>query len=164
MVRSAKQELSRLMLAWFATALPSANPEYSDAGVAESPDGRARVVDVRDANGLAARLFLDEQTHLPLMLTYQAPLPRMVTMAMRGDKPAPGGPPRRAIEQRAGSTSEPPSMGEYALYFDDWREVDGIRFPHRMRRAVGGVTSEEWTIGKVRVNPKIDPKRFEVAP
>jgi hypothetical protein len=54
-------------------------------------------------------------------------------------------------------------MVDYTLYFDEWREVDGIRFPHRMRRAAAGVTTEEWSVNKVRVNPKIDPKKFESA-
>jgi hypothetical protein len=52
---------------------------------------------------------------------------------------------------------------EYALYFDDWRDVEGIKFPHSFRRAIAGVTTEEWTISKVKVNPKIDPKKFESA-
>jgi len=52
---------------------------------------------------------------------------------------------------------------EFSLFFDDWREVDGVTFPHVMRRAAGGETSEEWTINKVKVNPKIDAKTFAVA-
>ena len=35
------------------------------------------------------------------------------------------------------------------------------KFPHKMRRAMGGATTEEWTVNKVKVNPKIDPKKFE---
>ena len=54
-------------------------------------------------------------------------------------------------------------MVDYTLYFDDWREVDGIKFPHRLRRAAAGATTEEWSVNKVRVNPKIDPKKFEAA-
>ena len=45
---------------------------------------------------------------------------------------------------------QPPKMVEYTLYFDDWREVDGVKFPHSMRRASGGTTSEEWTITRSR--------------
>ena len=52
-------------------------------------------------------------------------------------------------------------MVEFTLFFDDWRDVGGIRFPHKLRRAMGGATNEEWTVGKVKVNPKIDPKKFE---
>ena len=28
-------------------------------------------------------------------------------------------------------------------------------------RASAGTTNEEWTVGKVKVNPKVDPKKFE---
>jgi len=58
---------------------------------------------------------------------------------------------------------QPPAMVDYTLYFDDWREVDGIKFPHRLRRAAAGATTEEWSVNKVRVNPKIDPKKFEAS-
>ena len=50
---------------------------------------------------------------------------------------------------------------EYSLFFDDWREIDGINFPHVIRRATKGTTEEEWTITKVKVNPKLDAKKFE---
>jgi hypothetical protein len=51
---------------------------------------------------------------------------------------------------------------EFSVFFDDWRQVDGINFPHVMRRGSGGETTEEWTIDKVKVNPKIDAKKFAV--
>ena len=31
--------------------------------------------------------------------------------------------------------SQPPAMVEFTLYFEDWREVDGVKFPHKIRRA-----------------------------
>ncbi len=174
LVRSARQEISRLMLGWFATTHPSIAAGYSYAGEAQSPDGKAFIVDAKSADGFAARLFIDEATHLPLMLTYQAPQSRTVTVG----GPAPGGAgraegarpanaeerqrieadARRQIEQ---VQAQPPAMVEYTLYFDDWREEDGIKFPHALRRAFAGTTMEEWTVTKVKVNPKIDPKRFD---
>ena len=72
MVRSSQTEASRLMLGWFAMAHPSINAQYTYAGEAESPDGKAYVIDVKNADSFAARLFIDEQTHLPLMVTYKA--------------------------------------------------------------------------------------------
>ena len=66
-----------------------------------------------------------------------------------------------AEKQVEARRNQPPAMVEYSLFFDDWREVGGIKFPHRLRRAMSGATNEEWTINKVRVNPKIDPKKFE---
>jgi hypothetical protein len=178
-VRSSRQELSRLMLGWFGAAHPSLNARVTYAGEAESPDGKADVIEVKNADGFAARLFIDKETHLPLMVTYQGPQGRVVTMGgPRGGGPgAPG-----AAQQTRQTTDEertklaedaqrqaeelrkqPPAIVDYTLYFDDWRDVDGIKFPHRLRRAAAGATTEEWSINKVQVNPKIDPRKFETA-
>ncbi len=173
LVRSARQEISRLMLGWFAATHPSIAAQYTYAGEAVSPDGKAFMIDAK-GDGFAARLFIDESTHLPVMLTYQAPQARTLTV---GGPPQNGGrgqnearPPsaeeRQRIEadaqrQLAQTQAQPPAMTEYTLFFDDWREEDGIKFPHALRRASAGTTVEEWTINKVRVNPKIDPKKFD---
>jgi hypothetical protein len=174
LVRSARQEVSRLMLGWLATTHPTLAAQYSYAGEAESPDGKAFVIDVKNADGFTARLFVDEKTDLPLMVTFQGPQPRMITSGGPRVAGGAGGQPPRPLtdEERkqiqadaqkriAEAERQPPEMVEHAFYFDDWREVDGIRFPHAFRRAIAGATSEEWTINKVKVNPKIDPKKFE---
>jgi len=57
---------------------------------------------------------------------------------------------------------QPPVMVDYTLFFEDWQPVDGVRFPHKIRRAAAGATTEEWTVTKVQINPKIDQKRFAV--
>jgi hypothetical protein len=178
LLRSSRADISRLMLGWFATAHPSLDVQYSYAGEAESPDGKAYVIDAKNADGFTARLFIDQATKLPLMVTYQAPAPRVVTAG--GPRPAGAAPQGAQREVRREMTEEerkkareeaekhlqetlrqPPPMENFSLYFDDWREVDGVRFPHKVRRAMSGTTNEEWTINKVRVNPKIDPKKFE---
>jgi hypothetical protein len=55
---------------------------------------------------------------------------------------------------------QPPVMVDYTVFFDEWRDADGVKFPFKMRRAMGSETTEEWTVSKIKVNPKIDPKRF----
>ena len=180
MVRSSQGEASRLMLGWFAMAHPSVNANYTYAGEAESPDGKAYVIDVKSADNFAARLFIDEQTHLPLMVTYKAAQPRMRTQGGPGRQVAPlGGGNSHTVTMSGSMTDEerkkaqadvekqiqemerqPPAMADYTLFFEDWRDADGVKFPHKMRRAMGPETTEEWTISKVKVNPKIDPKRF----
>lgn len=165
-LRSAKTDASRLMLGWFAMAHPAAQATYTYAGEAESVEGKAYVVDVKNADGFAARLFIDEQTNLPLMVTYQAAQPRVLTQSMT----APGGhgtapTPASAADvqkQIQDLQNQPPQMADYTLYFEDWRSVDGVKFPFKMRRASGGTTSEEWSVSKVRLNPKIDAKKFAV--
>jgi hypothetical protein len=53
-------------------------------------------------------------------------------------------------------------MIESRLYFADYRDADGVKWPFRLRRAVGADTTEETTFDRFRVNTKIDPKKFEV--
>ena len=183
MLRSSRTELSRLMLGWFAAAHPSLSVEFTYAGEAESPDGKADVVDAKNADGFNARLFIDRETRLPLMVTYRGPQPRVVTAGgpIRQAPPAAAGhgtaqqaPERRemteeerkkareaAEKQLEALGTQPQATVEFTLFFDDWRDVGGIRFPHKLRRAMSGATNEEWTVGRVKVNPKIDPKKFE---
>ncbi len=167
-VRGQTHELSRLMLGWFAAAHPSLGVQYTFAGEAESPDGRAFVIDAKGADGFAARLFIDRQTSMPLMLTYQGPQRQVMTVGGPGRGAAGGGPAhgggthQDAQRQVADLAKQPPVMVDYTLYFEDWQPVDGVRFPRRIRRASGGETTEEWTIDKVKINPKIDAKKFAV--
>jgi hypothetical protein len=180
MVRSSQTEASRLMLGWFAMAHPSINAQYTFAGEAESPDGKAYVIDVKSADNFAARLFIDEQTHLPLMVTYKGPQPRMMSAGGGARQVTPmGGGGGHTVTMTAGMSDEdkkkaqadmekqiqelqrqPPVLVDYTVFFDDWRDADGVKFPFKMRRAMGSETTEEWTVSKVKVNPKIDPKRF----
>ena len=90
-LRRSREDLARLLLGIVAGTQPSFAVTYTYAGQAESPDGKADVIDVKGADNFAARLFLDAQSHLPLMLTYMAPEPRMVMRTSRD-----GGPPAAA--------------------------------------------------------------------
>lgn len=161
-LRNARVEVSRLMLGWFGMAHPSLKAQATYAGEAESPDGKAHVIDVNDADGFEARLFIDQNNYLPLMLTYKGRQPRMATQT----RTAPASQEERKklqedTEQRIKREMAEQPLVEFSMFFEDWREVDGITFPHVMRRAVGGETTEEWRINKVKVNPKLDPKKFE---
>lgn len=167
-VRNATVDVSRLMLGWFAMAFPSIDATYTYAGEAVSPDGKADAIDVKGDDGFAARIFIDEQTHLPLMLTYTAPKPRTISIS-RG-----GGPGRGRGEEGRGKSPEelqkqildaqnqPQEMADFTLYFDDWRSVGGVKFPYAIKRAMSGTTVEAWTVTKVQINPAIDPKKFDV--
>ena len=79
--------------------------------------------------------------------------------------PAPGaataGKPA-APSAAASATGDKPSAPEQRLYFSDYRDVDGIKLPFRLRRGVGTSTTEETTFDRFRINQKIDPRRFEV--
>ena len=180
MVRNSRQDLSRLMLGWIASTHPTIKAQYSYAGEAESPDGKAYVIDVKDDDGFAARLFIDQNSKLPLMLTYKGRQGRIVT----NTSGTPGarvtttdGRTQHLTEEEARkrkadqekqiadiktAAAQPTPMVDFSLFFEDWREVDGINFPHVIRRASEGATNEEWKVSKVKLNPKIDARKFAV--
>ena len=77
-----KIQMQRLM-----AALLTEGPQpWVDAGVAESPDGKADILEAKEDNGRMIRLFIDQATHLPLMVQYQDPKP----MIMMAGGPGPG--------------------------------------------------------------------------
>lgn len=134
--RAREADLARLKLAWLLIADGSA----AWIGTAESPDGRADVLEVAPPNGPRMRLFLDESSHEPLMITWQGPAR---TLALRR-----GGGPEPRTQQETGVPAE--AMLQITL--GEYKAVDGLRLPHFITQAVNGRTIEEWTVDSYRVN------------
>lgn len=177
-VRRMKIQLQRMM-----AALLTEGPQpWVDAGVAESPDGKADILEAEEDNGRTIRLFIDQATHLPLMVQYQDPKP-MVMMAggpggpggrggaVRGPggpgaaNRSPGGPPPMTEEEREKRLEEmrrtPPQMGTYAMHLGDYKKVDGVMLPHKIDISLDGEPNEEWTVEKYKVNPTIKADTWE---
>jgi hypothetical protein len=52
---------------------------------------------------------------------------------------------------------------EFRIYYGDYQTVDGVMLPHRIQSSVDGKPTEEITFEKVKLNQKIDAKRFTVS-
>jgi hypothetical protein len=179
-LNTVKQDYARLALGLFASS-PAYPVTFSYAAVAEAPQGTADVLDVKGDGNFTARLFINSQTRLPIMVTWTTP-PTNVIVTVPGQPPpstvAPGavvvpGPPapakdapkeemdkysKEVLAIRAKAQATPV---ENRLYFADYRDVDGLKFPFRVRRAIGTETTEETTFDRYRVNARIDPRKFE---
>jgi hypothetical protein len=175
-----KQDYARLALGLFA-ASPAYPLTFSYAAIAEAPQGRADVLDIKGEGNFALRYFINRETHLPIMVTWTTP-PTNVIVTVPGQPPpktvAPGavvvaGPPapaataskdemdkytKEVLSIRAKAQATPV---EHRLYFADYREVDGLRLPFRLRRAIGTETTEETTFDRFRMNTRIDPRKFQ---
>lgn len=159
---TAKQDFARLMLGMFATSYPTFPLTFSYVGQAEAPQGKADVIDVKGPANFAARLFINAETHLPIMLTWTGGPPP----GRGGPGPGRGGPPPAgAPAPPPGGAPVPPGPGaapvEQRMFFADYRDVDGLKLPFRIRRAVGADTTEETTFDRFRINAKLDPRRFD---
>ena len=193
-VATVKQDFVRVTLGMFATSFSSYPLTFTWVGQAEAPQGTADVLDVKGPANFSAKLFVNSQTHLPIMVSWQAPAgrgrgpgpggspgpaggppPGQTPGAARGSAaaaaPAPAtGAPAAAQPPVPGGQGTPPARGpapapasvEYRLYYGDYRDVDGMQWPFRLRRATGSDTTEETTFDRFKINAKIDPKKFEV--
>jgi len=178
-VRRMRVEMQRLT----AALLADAGAPWVDAGIAESPDGKADILETKEETGRTLRLFIDQETHLPLMVQYQDPKPRIMmnggpggpgrgpggpgAPGVRGPGPggAPGGPPPMTPDEVQKRVAEmqrtPPEMGTFAMHLSDYKKVDGVMLPHRIETSLDGEPNQEWTIEKYKVNPQIKADTWE---
>jgi len=184
-VTTIKQDFARLTLGMFATSFDSYPLTFGYAGQAEAPQGKADVVDVRGAGNFSARLFIAGDTHLPIMVSWTAPVtPANLVVVPQGQaRPATLPPGAIVVETPAPlpSSASKEDQDQYAkdvaalrqkaiqgakpienrLYYADYRDTDGLKFPFKLRRAIGPDTIEETTFDRFRLNAKIDPRKFE---
>ena len=140
------------------------------------------MLDVRGAGNFSLRFFINSETRLPVMVSWTSP-PSNVIVTVPGQPPpqtvAPGavvveGPAApapsapqadkeayakavAALRQKAQATPV-----EHRVYYADYRDVGGVQFPFRLRRAIGTDTTEETVFDRYRINPKIAPQKFAV--
>lgn len=162
-VRNARADMTRFVLALLLTSPSSMPLEFAYAGEAQSDEGKADVIDAKGPGTFAARLFLEQKSHRPLMLQYRgvAPQLRIQTQQMQG-------PPDPARVQRgeqaardAAAGQPPPQVVEITLYLDDYRTVDGVQLPHRLSRSVDGKPTEETTFKAIKLNPVFKAGTFD---
>ena len=105
-VRRMKMELQR----WTVALLVDSATPFTDGGTVESPDGKADVLATTDEAGRPVKLFIDQATHLPVMLQYQEIRPRvMMAGGPGGRRGGPGGAPGGA--PGTGMAGGPPAGG-----------------------------------------------------
>ena len=159
-VRNARADLARTIVAFLLTSPASLPLEFTSAGEAESDEGKADVVEAKGAGNFAARIFLDQKSHRPLMLTYRGVAPRVMIQTQQG--PPPDGGRGQRGEPAHGETPAipPPQAVDITLYLDDYKSVDGVMLPHHMARSVDGKPTEETTFKTIRINPAFKPDTF----
>lgn len=191
MVANNKRDFARLTLGMFGTSYAAFPVEFAYAGEAEAADGKAHVIDVKGPENFTARLFVDAKTSLPLMLSWMAPEPMAPMTMSRGGGPGGGAPMvmsgggttfsgggaqaggrapteeelKKMMADAAARMKEAEATRktvEYRVYYSNFRAVNGLKLPHTMQRSIDGKPTEEMTFESIKVNPKIDSKKFEI--
>jgi len=144
-------------------------------GVAESPDGRADVLEFKTPDGVANRLLLDEKTHMPLMLTWTGQVQTFQQQRGGGNRGGGGGgggrganfPQSQAPNQAAQAQAQgrqgrgnAPQQAALQMYVSDYKTANGLKFPFLIQSGANNETTEEMVVKSVRVNPSFRADYF----
>jgi hypothetical protein len=158
-------EFTRYLLAMTLAPPASLAVEYKYAGESDVEGEQADVVDVTGPDKFSVRLFFGKKNHLPLLLSYRGPRPRIVTM----NRPATG-PPKpedvkkardEAEKQMHAEAAAVPEEIDFYIRLSDHKKVDGIALPFKLTFLTESEVSEEFEISKYQVNPQFKADKFE---
>jgi hypothetical protein len=171
-----KRSLAQLLLPLLASVDPLAGVAAfavvpADPSVAPRPG--LNLVALAAPDGTQWHLWLDATTHLPSVLSRMdtpvsfAAVTSTITMTTTERVPA-GQVPSRTMPMVPPMLPPPPMVAGgpdkvlYELTLSDYRTDKGVTWPRRITVAVGGAIWESFRIGRYDVNPKINPRTFQV--
>ena len=164
--RAFSAEFSRYLLAMILTPPASLAVEYKYAGESDVEDAQADVIDVTAAGNFNVRIFFDKNSHLPLLLSYRGPKPRIMTMS----RPPGGGNLKpedvkkereEALKKMQAETPPVPEEVDFYIRLTDHKKVGGLMLPHKFTFLTENEVSEEFEIVKYQLNPQFKADRFE---
>jgi hypothetical protein len=156
-------EFSRYLLAMILTPPPSLAVEYKYAGESNVEDAQADVIDVSGPDNFSVRVFFDKNSHIPLLLSYRGPKPRIVTMTRQpGSKTEDVAKVREEAEKKMHAEAPPaPEEVDFYIRLEDHKKVGGLMLPHKLTFLTENEVSEEFEISKYQLNPQFKADRFE---
>jgi hypothetical protein len=190
LLMTAKKDFARMTVGMFGSSYAAFPLEFSYAGQADAPEGKAHVIAVKGADNFDAKLFIDAKTNLPLMLSWNDREPLVMTQNInRGGGPGGGGGQQMVMGGGGGGVTFGGGRGgqapteeemkkmqddmaareaarkvvEYRIYYSNFKAVGGVKLPHTLQRSIDGKPSEETTFEEIKVNPKIDKNKFNVS-
>ena len=167
-------ELFRTTFALLLSAPEGADASYNHAGV-ESVDGKSCDVILVDASGSAFKLFIDQSSHLPVMMSYKGAIP-MVFKFNRDEIKTGDGQTKNVLINRDGSHSEikddnvqmitrkldaPEVLAEYQVRFSDYRTAGGVQLPYKWTQTVGGQPDQTVSVVSYEINPANIADKFK---
>src|ERR1700752_4655102 len=158
-------EFSRYLLAMILTPPPSLAVEYKYAGESDVEDAKADVLDVSGPDNFSIRVYFDQKSHLPLLLSYRGPKPRVVTMTRQAGAPAKPEDIKKAREEAEKKMhAEAPAVPEevdFYIRLSGHKKVAGLTLPHKLTFLTENEVSEEFEISKYQMNPQFKADHFD---
>ena len=151
-------ELARTTLFLLLTPPQGVDVTYTYAGEG-SVDGASCDIINAVASGANIKLYLDKTSHLPVMMSYQAPKPFMIRIQKEDVKPDANGDVKVLRDKLPA-----PELAEFQVKFSDFRTVGGLQLPHRWTQTVGGKDDEVIDITGYEINPANIDSKFKEMP
>lgn len=158
-----RNELFRTTLALLLTPPQGVDVSYKYAGEG-SVDGAACDIIEAIANGSNIRLYLDRSSHLPVMMTYQAPKPFAIRIRKEEGKTAGNNEDVKIIREKLHDKMPAPEMAEFQVKFSDYRSVGGLQLPHRWTQTINGKDDEVIDVAAYELNPANIADKFKAEP
>jgi hypothetical protein len=157
-----KQGFARLAVILFGRSFGGYPLQFAYRGTERRGERAINVVEATAMDGYRMRVSIDAATHLPAMIAYSARQGVMVsttsTIVTRGNE---------VVSQTpAGSLTVVDVAGlpivEHRLAPSKFKAQNGVNWPHRLTETVGTDVVSQTDLGKFRLNPKLEPRRFEI--
>jgi len=162
MMAANKQDFARLALLLFGRSFDGYVLQFQHLGAVQREGHAIDVLEATAADGFRMRLSVDATTHLPAALDYLAPQGMMVSMTstviVRG---------REVVSEIPTASPAPVDtagrpMVEHRLAPSNFRVQHGVNWPHRLTETVGTQVVSQTNLGKFRLNPKLELRRFDI--
>ena len=156
-------EFTRYLFAIILTPPPSLAVEYKYAGESDVEDIQADVIDITGPDKFAMRAFFDKKSHMPLLLSYRGPKPRIMTMTRQAgsSKPEDLNKAREDAEKKMSVEPAAPEEVDFYIRLTDHKKVGGLMLPHKLTFLTENEVSEEFEISKYQLNPQFKADHFE---
>ena len=171
--RFRQNELFRTTFALLLSAPEGVDAIYKYAGF-ETIDGRnCDVISVEDRSS-AFKLFIDQSSHLPVMMSYRGAAPML--FRFHKNEMQDGGDARNVIINQDGTQSEldnknvkvfarklssPEAVGEYQVRFSDFRSANGVQLPYRWTQTLNGQPDQTVDVVSYEINPADIANKFK---
>ncbi len=148
-------ELFRTAFALLLSAPEGLDVSYTFAGEADV-DGNSCNVIVAQTGGETFRLFLDQSTSLPRMMSFQAVKPMVIRFNKDDAKPT-GDKEAMTFVRHAGAMEK----AEFQVKFSDYRSVGGLQMPFKWTQTVSGQADQIVDITNYEINPSGIADKFQ---
>lgn len=155
-------EMFRTTLALLLTPPQGVEVSYKYAGEGSVDGANCDIVEAL-AGGSTIRLYINKNSHLPAMISYQAPKMFIIKLKKEEGK-ANTTEDVKVLRDTLREKMPAPEMAEYQVKFSDFRSVGGVQLPYRWTQTVGGKDDETIEVASYELNPANIAEKFKEGP